>query len=179
MNAKQKKFCEYYAECANATEAAKKAGYSEKTAYSQGQRMLKNVEIAKYIAELQEKLASERIADITEVKEMWTQTMRDERQKTRDRLRAGELIAKSSGQFIESQHIQLEVERGSEETAKIFLPLIEGDKEYNAVRLPNGDIVPLPGHEKDDMLIYATYEAMAAIENDKKEVEADEWLQDC
>lgn len=52
LSLKQQKFCEYYVELANATEAAKRAGYSEKTAYSQGQRMLKNVEIQKYVNEL-------------------------------------------------------------------------------------------------------------------------------
>jgi phage terminase small subunit len=170
MNTKQKKFCEFYAECANATEAAKKAGYSEKTAYSQGQRMLKNVE----------KLASERIADITEVKEMWTATMRDKKQKTRDRLRAGELIAKSSGQFLESQHIKLEVEEEScdDSYAKICLPLIDGEEEYNAVKLPNGDIIPLPGHDNDEVLTYKSAEDMAEEEKKKREAEADEWLRD-
>lgn len=37
----------YFTEKFNATAAAKKAGFSEKTAYSQGQRMLKNVEVQK------------------------------------------------------------------------------------------------------------------------------------
>jgi len=35
----------------NATRAAKKAGFSEKTAYSQGQRLLKNAEVAQAILE--------------------------------------------------------------------------------------------------------------------------------
>lgn len=52
LSLKQQKFCEYYIQSVNATEAAIKAGYSEKTAYSQGQRMLKNVETQKYINEL-------------------------------------------------------------------------------------------------------------------------------
>ena len=52
LSLKQEKFCEYYVEFGNATEAAKKAGYSGKTAYSQGQRMLKNVEISNFIKEL-------------------------------------------------------------------------------------------------------------------------------
>lgn len=47
---KQKKFADFYIECGNATEAAKRAGYSEKTAYSIGQRLLKNVETSAYIA---------------------------------------------------------------------------------------------------------------------------------
>lgn len=45
MNVRQQKFCDYYLQSGNATEAAIKAGYSKKTAYSIGQRLLKNVEI--------------------------------------------------------------------------------------------------------------------------------------
>lgn len=45
VNDRQEKFCAFYIVNGNATEAAKQAGYSEKTAYSQGQRLLKNVEI--------------------------------------------------------------------------------------------------------------------------------------
>ncbi|MCG2907268.1 terminase small subunit, partial [Escherichia coli] len=37
----------------NATQAAIRAGYSEKTAYSHGQRLVKNVEIEKLIEEAQ------------------------------------------------------------------------------------------------------------------------------
>lgn len=47
---RQEKFMEEYIMLDNATQAAKNAGYSEKTAYSQGQRLLKNVEIADEIA---------------------------------------------------------------------------------------------------------------------------------
>jgi phage terminase small subunit len=39
-------FVEEYLVDLNATQAAIRAGYSEKTAYSQGQRLLKNVEVA-------------------------------------------------------------------------------------------------------------------------------------
>jgi len=56
MTSKQKRFCtEYLIDC-NATQAAIRAGYSAKTAYSVGQRMLKNVEVKKYIDEQFEKL---------------------------------------------------------------------------------------------------------------------------
>jgi len=50
---KQKRFCEEYVIDLNATQAAVRAGYSKKTAYSHGQRMLKNVEIENYISEQQ------------------------------------------------------------------------------------------------------------------------------
>lgn len=45
----QRLFCFYYVKSFNATQAAIDAGYSEKTAYSQGQRLLKNVEVQKQI----------------------------------------------------------------------------------------------------------------------------------
>lgn len=46
LNAKQEAFVEAYLQTFNATKAAKKAGYSEKTAYSQGHELLKKPEIA-------------------------------------------------------------------------------------------------------------------------------------
>lgn len=45
LNDKQKRFCQEYIIDLNATQAAKRAGYSDNTAYSQGQRLLKHVEI--------------------------------------------------------------------------------------------------------------------------------------
>ena len=45
LTQKQKLFVEAYLATSNATESAKKAGYSEKTAYSQGQQLLKKLEI--------------------------------------------------------------------------------------------------------------------------------------
>lgn len=50
---KQKRFCSEYVIDFNATQAAIRAGYSKKTAYSQGQRLLKKVEIENIIAKLQ------------------------------------------------------------------------------------------------------------------------------
>lgn len=44
LTAKQQRFVDEYLIDLNATQAAIRAGYSEKTAYSQGQRLLKNVE---------------------------------------------------------------------------------------------------------------------------------------
>jgi phage terminase small subunit len=50
---RQRRFIREYLKSYNATQAAKMAGYSEKTAYSQGVRLLKNVEIQK-VKEAQE-----------------------------------------------------------------------------------------------------------------------------
>lgn len=58
MSAKRRAFVDaYLANGFNATQAAKEAGYSERTAYSSGQRLLKNVEIADEIKRRMEEQA--------------------------------------------------------------------------------------------------------------------------
>ncbi len=55
MTPKQERFVQEYMIDLNATAAAKRAGYSEQTAYSQGQRLSKNVEVKAAIQGLQAK----------------------------------------------------------------------------------------------------------------------------
>ncbi|PJR16808.1 terminase small subunit [Sinorhizobium meliloti] len=57
LNAQQLRFVSEYLIDLNATQAAIRAGYSAKTAHSQGQRLLKHVEAQKAIAEAQYKRA--------------------------------------------------------------------------------------------------------------------------
>ena len=97
LTPKQEKFCELYASLGNATEAAKQAGYSEKTAYSQGQRMLKNVEIRSRIEEISTKQQKGRIADAEEVLTFFSEMMRNRMAQDKDRLRAAENLAKRMG----------------------------------------------------------------------------------
>lgn len=53
---KQERFCQEYLKDANATQAAIRAGYSEKTARSLGQRLLTNVDIKNRLDKLREPL---------------------------------------------------------------------------------------------------------------------------
>lgn len=76
LTLKQKAFADYYIQTGNATEAAIKAGYSKKTAYSIGEQNLKKLEVKKYIDERLEQISSERIADAKEVMEYLTAVMR-------------------------------------------------------------------------------------------------------
>lgn len=50
LTAKQRRFVEEYLVDLNATQAAIRAGYSAKTAYSQAERLLRNVEVAQATA---------------------------------------------------------------------------------------------------------------------------------
>ena len=72
LTVKQRKFCEFYAQSGNATESAVSAGYSTKTARSQGQRMLTNVDIQNYLKKLSETDKEKRIMGIQERQEWLT-----------------------------------------------------------------------------------------------------------
>lgn len=100
MTERQKRFAEFYAGSGNAAEAARLAGYSEKTARSQGQRLLTDVDIMKYVRELQDKAAAGRIATMTQTKAFWSDIMHSTEEKTVNRLKASELLAKSAGAFL-------------------------------------------------------------------------------
>lgn len=56
LNPKQIRFAKEYLVDLNATQAAIRAGYSKKTAYSAGGRLLKNVEVQQLIAKGREKV---------------------------------------------------------------------------------------------------------------------------
>lgn len=62
----------------NATQAALAAGYSEKSAYAQGSRLLKNDEVLKYKDELLNSLQQPTIATIEEILQYYTRVMRRE-----------------------------------------------------------------------------------------------------
>ena len=68
LTGKQKLFCEYYIENWNATSAAKRAGYSKKTAYSIGEENLKKPDIQSYIENIQKDLA--KIAGISRLSQL-------------------------------------------------------------------------------------------------------------
>jgi len=99
LNAKQKAFVEHFD--GNATEAAKKAGYSEKTAYSQGQRLLKNVEVQTAIKARESAESRDRIASRQDRQRFWTEVMQNGKEEMKDRLKASELLGKSECDFTD------------------------------------------------------------------------------
>jgi phage terminase small subunit len=73
LSAMRERFCQEYSREANATQAAIKAGYSEKSAYSQGQRLLKFPEVAARITELQAEIAEEIKLDRVAIAQRWAE----------------------------------------------------------------------------------------------------------
>lgn len=101
MTPKQQAFCDYYIASGNATEAAEKAGYSKKTAYSIGSENLNKPEIQSYIRERTEKEQKSRIATAEEILEYLSSVVRNTGEQTRERTKAAELLGKRYALFEE------------------------------------------------------------------------------
>lgn len=106
MNERQKHFADEYIISRNATQAAIIAGYSEKTAYSIGQRLLKNVEISEYIKKRTEELFDERSMTIAEALAISASIARGEVQqgysKKTVKTNGGEEVVESTYEFTPS-----------------------------------------------------------------------------
>lgn len=101
LNQKQLTFCEEYIKTNNATKAAIAAGYSEKTARSQGQRLLTFVDISAYIKSRLDEINREQIASTDEVMRFFTSVLRGMEKdqfgldaSLADRIKAGQEIVK-------------------------------------------------------------------------------------
>lgn len=80
LNIRQEKFCLEYAKCGNATEAAILAGYAEKYAGQNADKLLKNTKVQDRLKELAEQIESEKIADIKEMQQILTTIIRQQMQ---------------------------------------------------------------------------------------------------
>ena len=79
LSQKQIRFVQEYMKTNNITQSAIKAGYSPKTAAVQGSRLLTTIKIATYVDAINERMESDKIADIQEVMEYLTSVMRGEK----------------------------------------------------------------------------------------------------
>ena len=130
LNERQTKFVDYYIQSGNASESARKAGYSKKCDYSIGERLLRNAEVQAAIKARTEELTSKRTADTQEILEYLAAVMRGEVQDevvvnvgtgkgftrpekvkakvtAKDRNKAAEMLAKVHGMFIDKQKVEL------------------------------------------------------------------------
>ena len=120
MTGKQIRFCDEYLIDLNATQAAIRAGYSEKTAKAIGCELLTKPDIQTYIQEQLDLIHNKKTADALEVIEYLTSVMRGEHTEqalqlvgdgvqvicdinvsAKDRLKAAELIGKRYGLFTD------------------------------------------------------------------------------
>lgn len=129
MTERQKRFCDEYLIDLNATQAAIRAGYSERSASSIGERILRNDDVRSYISEQLERMHSELIADAQEVMEYLTAVMRgksvshvlafvgdgcqevvEKPPDEKERLKAAELLGKRYGLFTDRVELDADTE---------------------------------------------------------------------
>ena len=112
LKPKELKFAEEWLKTTNATQSAIKAGYSARTAYSAGSRLLKKVNVKQYIDERLAEMKENSIADTDEVMQFLSSTMRGDipdqfglDPALNDRLKAAELLGKRYKLFTDKQEI--------------------------------------------------------------------------
>lgn len=115
LNPMQQAFADYYIECGNASEAARKAGYSPKGINGQAARLLANVSISAYIQERMDKQNADRVASADEVLRFYSSVMRGEEKDAfgldpslSDRLKAADSLMKRYAIGVEKQKGTLE-----------------------------------------------------------------------
>lgn len=112
LKPKELKFAEEWIKTTNATQSAIKAGYSARTAYSAGNRLLKKVDVKQYIDERLAEMQESSIADTNEVMQFLSSTMRGDipdqfglDPALNDRIKAAELLGKRYKLFTDKQEI--------------------------------------------------------------------------
>ena len=178
MNARQQAFAEHYAATGNAAEAARAAGFSERAARSQGQRLLTNGDIQRYIHELQSKASRVRIADAEEIGSTLTGMLRDCSLAAGRRIRAASTLLRAGGAFLPPAPHVVDMDTTDtldENDVRICLPFTPRDAvQPNAALLPDESIVPLSGSEGSDFLIYAPFQLTSEADFAAKEDDEDE-----
>jgi len=99
LNERQSSFITEYLKTGNASESAIRAGYSTKTAYSIGQRLLKKVEIRKAIENHRERIRNEAELTVTQVvSEIRALALKAESES--NKLKAYDMLMKHLGGYV-------------------------------------------------------------------------------
>jgi phage terminase small subunit len=106
LNAKQKAFTVEYMKDKNATQAAIRAGYSEKTARSIGNELLAKPDIQKAIEDLEKAAQTRAGITVEKIVERINKIAEDPNTLPRDRLKADELLGKYLGMFTEKVDVK-------------------------------------------------------------------------
>lgn len=128
LTAKQQRFCDEYLIDLNATQAAIRAGYAEKFAGQNADKILKNTNVREYIKNRMAEKEKELIADQDEILRYLTAVMRgtetDEQsvvgtdgamitvpvRKQVNQLKAAEMLAKRYGLLVDKMEMDADVE---------------------------------------------------------------------
>lgn len=149
LTEKQRRFVDYYVETGNASEAARRAGYSEKTAGWIGQENLQKPTIKAAIDARLKELEDKRIAKADEVLQFLTSTLRGE-------VKEEHVVVEGTGEGrSDARIIKVQVSaRDRLDAAKSLLKRypMEMDKKEQRLRLAKleQDIKAVEQHAEDD-----------------------------
>ena len=144
---KQKRFCDEYLTDLNATQAAVRAGYPKKTAYSIGEENLRKPEIKEYIEKRMAEKESQLIANQDEVMRYLTAVMRREK--------------------MESVVVTLNTEKTS------YVPDKNGTMRKQTVKQEIPQIIEIPAQLRDANKAAELLGKAYGIYTDKVDVDAD------
>ena len=144
---KQKRFCDEYLTDLNATQAAVRAGYSKKTAYSIGEENLRKPELKEYIEKRMAEKESQLIANQDEVMRYLTAVMRREK--------------------MESVVVTLNTEKTS------YVPDKNGTMRKQTVKQEIPQIIEIPAQLRDANKAAELLGKAYGIYTDKVDVDAD------
>ena len=127
LNARQKKFAEYYAQSGNAAESARRAGYSKSYAEHRTDEMLRNVDISEYIKELSDKLKDERILSAKDRQLILSEIARNKNhiEETGDVIKAIDLLNKMTGEYLNKVEVNGSLNTQSDKLDKILEQLYD------------------------------------------------------
>lgn len=100
LNARQKKFAEYYAQSGNTVQSAIKAGYSENYANTNACKLLEKDRVSEYIKELTAKAQQDRIITAVERQAILSDIAKSKDEETPDRIRAIDTLNKMTGEYL-------------------------------------------------------------------------------
>ncbi|MCD8026930.1 MAG: terminase small subunit [Clostridiales bacterium] len=106
LNLRQRKFAELYAQSGKAAESARRAGYSERFAAQNADKLLKNTNISEYIKEISDSLKNERIMTVKDRQIVLSDIAGNNNETPADRIRAIDTLNKMTGEYL--QRVELD-----------------------------------------------------------------------
>jgi len=126
LTAKQRAFVDAYIECRNATEAAKRAGYSERSARQVGANNMSKVYIREALAARLEEIETTKVASMKEVMEFFSSVMRG---------KETEQVVTAKGDVIERSPVVFDRITAGKELAKLYSKCPAKDIEEQDLRI--------------------------------------------
>ncbi|MGL5713701.1 MAG: terminase small subunit [Paraclostridium sp.] len=145
LTLRQQKFCDFYLETGNASEAARMAGYKGKNLNNMASENLAKPYIKQYLDSRLKELESKRVASVSEIMEFYTNVLRGKETDAfgldvgiDSRIKAAEQLGKRLGMGATSREHELKLKSLELEIKKKELEIIrlqDGDKEAKPINI--------------------------------------------